>query len=141
MILDAERVDVLFFHPFGYLLFGYIFLAIPKVRDCAVLALDFGIALIELYLVNAMHSLLGTYIILQVVVHILVIQVCLIDDADFAVRTFRKILHNVGIIFAVPIKDAGITLYFITAFKNDITTTVNELPFFFGNGLPYSSCS
>ena len=125
---DAFRVDVLLFHPFASFVFVHIMTAVPIVLYHAVLTFHMCMSIEKLDAVDAVQSLLGTNIVLQFVIQNIPVQISLINQVDFTFRTFRKILHDVRIIFAVPIEYARLALNVGATFEDHVTTAVYKLP-------------
>lgn len=125
---DAFRVDVLLFHPFAGFVLVHIMTAVPIVLYHTVLTFYMCMSIEELDAVNAVHPLLCTNIVLQVIIPYIPVQISLINQVDFTFRTFRKVLHDVGIIFAVPIEYARLAFDVGATFEDYIATSVDELP-------------
>ena len=125
---DACRVDVLLFHPFAGFVLVHIMTAVPIVLYHTVLTFHMCMSIEELDAVNAVHPLLCTNIVLQVIIPNIPVQISLINQVDFTFRAFRKVLHDVGIIFAVPIKYARLALDIGATFEDHVTTAVDKLP-------------
>ena len=105
MLLDAKRVDALLFHPLASLVLGDILFSIPEEGYASVGGEYLRISPIELNAGDTTEALTRYCSIHNfLTAKIPIFKVVLIQDIHFFFIAILKILHDVGIVYSIPIE-------------------------------------
>lgn len=137
IVLNTTRVDALLFHPLCSFLLGDILFSIPKEGYAAVGGEYIRIGSAELNAGDSTETLTGYRSIYNLVtVEIPIVNVVLIQNIHLLFIAILEILDNISVIDSIPFQDAYLIADSIAAAQDNITSTINKFPFFFGQFIP-----